>query len=430
MQEVRGSNPLSSTRSEAYTVPAGPRLGANAGAKCYAPGMGRRGFREDGIYFDHSGDCRDARNHKGCPGRWRGAISLGYGPEGKRIRRKVGGRTKQEVKEKLEDLHADLKDGVRSPDNRYTVSQAVEDWLRDGLAGRSEKTITLNRDVLKAVADRIGKTVLRELSAQDVRRVLTEIAATRSTRTVVVVHNALERAIRHAEANDYVRRNVASLVSPPSGQQGRPSKSLTLDQANTLLAAAAGVSLGAYVVLCLLTGVRTEEARALTWEHVDLDGDPAANPPVPPHVAVWRSVRAHGDTKTQKSKRTLRLPDRAVAALRELRIQQADQRLLAGDLWQDRDLVFCTSVGTPLDAANVRRAFKKITKAAGLGEDWTPRELRTSFVSLMSDSGVPVEEIARLVGHTSSRTTEVVYRRELRPVITTGAEVMDKILAG
>jgi integrase len=58
---------------------------------------------------------------------------------------------------------------------------------------------------------------------------------------------------------------------------------------------------------------------------------------------------------------------------------------------------------------------------------WTPRELRHSFVSLMSSSGVPVEEIARLAGHSSTRTTEVVYRRELRPVLTTGAEVMDKI---
>ena len=40
---------------------------------------------------------------------------------------------------------------------------------------------------------------------------------------------------------------------------------------------------------------------------------------------------------------------------------------------------------------------------------------------------MPVEEIARLAGHASSRTTEVIYRRELRPVITTGAEVMDQI---
>ena len=341
----------------------------------------------------------------------------------------MGGRTKQEVKDKLEALHADLSVGIAAPDGRYTVGQAIEDWLRDGLDGRAEKTVTLNRGALKPFVDRIGKRLLRELTAQDVRQVLTDIAATRSSRTVVVAHNAIERAIRHAEANDHVRRNVASLVRPPSGQPGRPSKSLTLDQLMTLMAAAEESPLGAYVVLCLLTGIRAEEAKALTWEHVDLNGDPAAVPPVPPHVAVWRSVRAHGDTKTEKSKRTLRLPERAVAALRVHLIQQADQRLLAGELWQDRDLVFCTSVGTPLDAANVRRSFKKITNSAGLGDNWKPLELRTSFVSLMSDSGVPVEEIARLVGHTSSRTTEVVYRRELRPVITTGAEVMDEIFS-
>ena len=166
--------------------------------------MSRRGFREDAIYFDHSGDCRDARSHKGCAGRWRGAVSLGYGADGKRIRRKVGGRTKQEVKDKLEALHADLSVGIAAPDGRYTVGQAIEDWLRDGLDGRAEKTVTLNRGALKPFADRIGKRPLRELTAQDVRQVLADIAASRSSRTVVVAHNAIERAIRHAEANDYV----------------------------------------------------------------------------------------------------------------------------------------------------------------------------------------------------------------------------------
>ncbi|HEX2742868.1 MAG TPA: tyrosine-type recombinase/integrase [Streptosporangiaceae bacterium] len=391
--------------------------------------MGRRGSGDDAIYFDHSGDCRDARLHKGCPGRWRGAVSLGYGPDGKRIRRKVSGQTKQDVKDKLGKLHSDLEAGVRAPVARYTVGQAIEDWLREGLDGRSEKTVALYRQVLQFVVERMGKVVLRELTAQDVRRVLAEAAGTRSSRTVGIMHNSLERAIRHAEANDYVRRNVAALVKPPSGQAGRPSRSLTLEQAGSLLAAAIASPLGAYVVLCLLTGVRTEEARALTWDHVDLDGNAASDPPTPPYVAVWRSVRAHGDTKTQRSRRTLQLSERAVRALREHQVRQADQRRLAGDLWQDRGLVFCTSVGSPLDASNVRREFRKITKAAGLGGHWAPRELRTSFVSLMSGSGVPVEEIARLAGHSSSRTTEVVYRRELRPVITTGAEVMDKIFS-
>jgi integrase len=90
-------------------------------------------------------------------------------------------------------------------------------------------------------------------------------------------------------------------------------------------------------------------------------------------------------------------------------------------------LVFASAVGTPLDPSHVRRAFRKTCTAAGIGENWSPRELRHTFVSIMSEQGVPVEEIARLVGHSTTSTTETVYRRELRPVISTGAEIMDNV---
>ena len=71
--------------------------------------------------------------------------------------------------------------------------------------------------------------------------------------------------------------------------------------------------------------------------------------------------------------------------------------------------------------------FKRICTEAGAWDGWTPRELRTTFVSLLSHRGVSIEEIARLAGHASTRTTEIVYRRELRPVITTGTEIMDEL---
>ncbi len=72
--------------------------------------------------------------------------------------------------------------------------------------------------------------------------------------------------------------------------------------------------------------------------------------------------------------------------------------------------------------------FRDICARAGLEPgEWTPRELRHSFVSLMSDAGVPLEEIARLVGHGSTKVTETVYRKQLRPVLTGGAEVMDTL---
>jgi integrase len=117
----------------------------------------------------------------------------------------------------------------------------------------------------------------------------------------------------------------------------------------------------------------------------------------------------------------------ATDALRALKDEQAADRQAAGTRQSEQDLVFATRSGAALDAANVRREFRAICKAATIGHGWTPRELRHSFVSLMSASGVPVEEIARLAGHASSHTTEVVYRRELRPILTTGAEIMDTI---
>jgi integrase len=381
--------------------------------------MNRRGWGDDGIYFDHRAECRDAANHKGCDGRWRGVVSLGFGPDGKRLRKKVSGKTKTEVKDRLRALHSDLSVGVRTT-HSYTVESAVADWLASGLPGRAQKTIEANRDSLRPLLVGIGKIPLADLTAHDVRTALARMARTHATRTVQKGHNCLTRAIRQAEGQDLVRRNVSALVDTPRGQEGRPSQSLTLDQAKALLEAAEKSRLHAYIVLCLLTGIRSEEARALTWEHVDLEAGT---------VSVWRSVRAHGDTKTQRSRRTLKLPQSAIDALRKQEERQAKERAGAGPLWQEHGLVLATSVGTPFESHNLRRDFRKVTKAAGIGERWVPKELRTSFVSLMSHSGVPVEEIARLAGHSSSRTTETIYRRELRPVITTGAEVMDQIFS-
>jgi len=388
----------------------------------------RRGFGEDGIYLDA------ARN------RYMGAVSLGYGPDGKRIRRKVSGKTKQEVRAKLRALHDELNTAVKSS-RTYTVRQTVEDWLREGLDGTSERTRTLYEGLLEPVVEMIGARPLRDLSAGDVRSALGQLVTRYSTRSLQITRNCLERAIRHAEADDLVGRNVAALVKSPRGRTGRPSKSFTLDQAKALLAAAEKTRWHAYVALSLLAGIRTEEARALRWDHVvtwvvDATGwqpvttagfDAARAGEDRYAIYVWRAERHGGDTKTEKSRRTLALPQRCVEALRQHYTLQARDRLRAGEIWQDHDLIFASRIGTPLTANNVIRAFRIITKKAGLGEDWVPREMRHTFVSVLSANGVPVESIALLAGHERTATTELVYRHEIRPALTQGAEVMDKI---
>ena len=383
----------------------------------------RRGHGEDSIYWDESRK------------RYIGAVDLGFSPAGTRIRKKVSGKTKVEVRDKLRELHKETDAGLR-PRRRYTVGDALEDWLAHGVDGLSERTVTLYRGtIVKALNEQLGSVRLTELTVSDVQGALAAMAPRLSTRTLQIAHNVLVRAIRQAEGDDLVGRNVAALVDTPKGRQaGRPSKALTLEQTAALMAAAKGTALEAYIVLSLLSGVRTEEARALRWDHivawVDGQWQPVSEAGFDHEqlaVFVWRADRAGGDTKTPKSRRTVELPRKCVEALREQRVRQVKDRLSAGPHWKDHNLVFASAVGTMLDDHNVRRQFRVITEAAGLGKTWVPRELRHTFVSLLSAHGVSAEAIALLVGHQQTATTELVYRHQIVPALTRGAEVMDQI---
>jgi hypothetical protein len=175
---------------------------------------------------------RDAAN-----GTWVGAISLGWRPDGSRIRRKVTGRTKTEVREKLKKLQAEADAGLKTSAS-YTVAKAVDDWAAEALDGLADKTVRSHVDLLRPVTMLIGNVSLRDLTAHDVRQALIKLAEARSTRTIASTHNVLVRAIRHAQVNDHVGRNVASFVKPPQGKTGRPSRAMNAAEAAALLAVA------------------------------------------------------------------------------------------------------------------------------------------------------------------------------------------------
>ena len=364
--------------------------------------------------------------------RWIGVVSQGYAANGKRRTTWVSGRTKTEAKTRLREAQRARDAGLPVARRDYTVRQAVDSWLEHGLAGRDRSTMT-NRTILarKHLLPALGSRRLTELTADEVDRWLAAESGQLSTNTLAKLLSILRQSIRRAQARDLVHRNVALLCEAPKGTRGRPSKSLSMEQASRLLTAAEGTSMHAYVVVSLLTGARTEELRALTWNHLDLEGHASGLPPTPPSIQLWRSVRTGSETKTKRSRRTLELPALCLDALREHRRRQLAQRIRMGERWVDNDLVFATQCGTELDAANVRRPFRKVVAAAGLeASEWTPRELRHSFVSLLSSSGVPIEDIAHLVGHASTSVTEKVYRKELRPVLSRGATAMDTLFGG
>lgn len=370
---------------------------------------------EDSIYWDKSKN------------RFVGAVSLGYTAAGKRNRPKVSGKTKTEVRRKLRDLKKDLDAGVKTSAS-YTVAQAVNDWLAQGLKGREETSIGTYRILAHThITPYLGAAKLRDLDADELDEWLEERATVLATQSLRMVHSILRRSISHGQRRNKVARNVADLVQVPEGRSGRPSKSLSLEQGEAVLRAKEGSWIHAYVVLSLLVGVRPEEARPLAWSHVHIDPQEGDRP----HVDVWRSVRRHGDTKTRKGRRSLAMPQQVATVLRAHKARQTVACSAAGAPWTDESLVFPTEEGELRSSLNVRRNFRALLKEAGFEDpqSWTTRELRTSFVSLLSDHGIPIEVIARVVGHSGTDVTEKVYRKQLRPVISEGAEAMDSIFS-
>ncbi|WP_298454845.1 tyrosine recombinase XerC [uncultured Cellulomonas sp.] len=355
--------------------------------------------------------------------------TVGYDGRGKRIVRKGTGKSEtaalRALRERIKEYEAGLVVGA----DRYTVKQAVEEWLQLGHARTSARTLEKDTHLAKHVIEHLGARKVKDLRPDEVERWLRLLAGSMTNRTLADVRSVLNRSVKRAMAHGMVTRNVVELVETPRGRAGRGSRSMTMQEAADVLTLTAGHPMHAYIVVSLVTGLRTEEVRALRWDHVDLEGDPDAG--LPPSVAVWRSVRMGGDTKTAKSRRTIALSGLAVAVLKRHRTAQTAARFAAGSRWQESGLVFTSQVGTVLDASNVRDLFRDaLALVPGIEPaQWTPRDLRHSFASIMSERGVPLEEISRLLGHSGTAVTEAVYRKELRPVIQTGAQVMDAVFA-
>lgn len=359
--------------------------------------------------------------------RWRAQASAGYDARGKRIYVTRWGKSQSAALAALRAALRDREKGITPKAERYTVGEAVRDWLDYGLTGRDPNTIKSFASVADShVIPALGGARVKDLAVRDVEKWLHEMSHKVGKATLKKARAVLSRSLRRAVAHELAIRNVAEHVDLPEGRPGRPSKSFTAAQADLILKGTESHRMHAYILVSMLTGARTEEMRELTWNDVVLKSSGG----VPPHMMVWRSVRRNGDTKTRKSRRTIALPQLCVDALIKHRRVQAEARQAAGERWKPGPgYVFTDTIGGQLDVNNVRRDFRVALKGVpGIDEtQWTPRELRHSFVSLLSDAGMRIEDISRLVGHSGTSVTELVYRHQIRPVVETGAEVMDAI---
>jgi len=236
-----------------------------------------------------------------------------------------------------------------------------------------------------------------------------------------VLRTALNLAVRWGN----VHRNVAALTTPPRGQQ-REMRVLTAAQGQMFLAEVRDNRLGALYTVVLAMGLRQGEALAVRWADVDLDDGT---------LAVRRALQRIDGTltfvepKSRQSSRTLRLPLFAIASLRTHRIRQREERLVAGSLWEEGDLLFSTALGRPLDARNVVRQFKRHLQRAGL-PDIRFHDLRHSCATLLLAQGVPARAVMDTLGHSQISLTLGTYSHVTAELQGQVADTMDRALGG
>jgi len=359
-------------------------------------------------------------------GLWIGTASVGWDDEGRRIRKTVSAKTRNEALAKLRVVQRHLEDGLPVPDASLTVEQLVERWYDEVLRHQVAMSAADNyRSIAKRhVYPTLGKKRLSNLTVGDVDRLISsKVDAGYSTSTVRRIRSILAQALDQAIRWGSVNRNVATLSRPPK-QHRSEGRTMTPEEARTLLAAVKGHRNEALYALMLSTGLRRGEALGLQWQ--DFDSKSGV-------LQIRRQLKREGgvlvtsDTKTARSRRAVNLPMPMVTTLKDHRARQAKEAKDLGAAWQDSGFIFVTSVGTPMDPRNLLREFKSICVDAGLG-NWHVHELRHSAASIMLAMGVPLQVVSEVLGHASIRMTADVYGHILAPDRQAAADAMGRAL--
>lgn len=373
-----------------------------------------------------------------------GSGSISYNRDRKRYevrltidgrRRKVVGKTQDEAWERADLLRRSTDVSVTLPPE-VTVGRFLNYWLTEVLPDADLSQVTRDgyeRMCRLYLVPTLGRIRIDQLTPQHVRSMMRKLREQGlSPNTIRQARSVLRRALRTAEADGLVTRNVAKIVD--GVKVGRSSgRTLTPEQARKLLDGARGHECGALLTVLLSLGLRKGEALGLSWPDLELDA-------TPPTLTVTKSVKktSNGalyidEPKTTGSVRRLHLPAPTVDVLRAHRIEQAEQRLAFGPGWGGDwaryDLVFTTSIGTPMDPDRVNRMIKSLTTEL-LGEPASPHVMRHTAASLLLAQNVPLKTVSEMLGHSSIRVTADVYGHLLEPARTEAADAMTEALWG
>lgn len=353
-------------------------------------------------------------------GHWRCAVKL---PDG--TRRTYYGKTKEDVEAKLLDAQHAIKHNAPMPPPRtLTVGTYVTDWLedqRDHL--RPSTTAGYLANIKHHIVPSLGTVKLADLQPADVRRLHRESKARGlGARSVRYVHMTLNRALKQAEADGVVGRNVAVLAKPPGAERKR-IQPFTPAEALRFLDTVKGDPLEPLYVTTLGLGLRRGEVLGLRWSDVNWTAQ---------QITVAGQLQRVKDVgivwvapKTDASIAVIDVPEFVMDAL----VAQKDrQAFLSGSpRWRNSGYVFTTEQGGPLEPDNVTHRFPKFLKDHDLRHQRF-HDLRHSTASLLLARGVPLWQVSKILRHAGIAITSDTYGHLYAETSRAAADVMNAFM--
>ncbi|RBY74608.1 site-specific integrase [Geodermatophilus sp. TF02-6] len=360
-------------------------------------GNNKRASGESSIYRDEDG-------------RWHRFVSMGKKENGRRDRRHVSGAKRADVVAKVRAIEAKRDAGVIDAAGRApTVGEWLDHWL-DNIAARKVRARTLEsyRSTVRLhLRPGIGHHRLDRLQPEHLERLYGALSDKGlSPASILRAHRVLSRALRVASQRAKVARNVATLVDPPTVKRPKTALPLSAQEARKVMDAAQTHRNAARWTVALAVGLRQSEALALRWSDVDL-----ANGTLSVRRGLHR-ISGRGlvyeEPKADHSRRNLALPAQLVDALKAQRAAQLEERIAAGPLWEDHDLVFAQPNGRPIERKSDWRAWKTLLRQASVREVRLHDGRHTTATLLLSE-GVHPRVVMEVLGHAQMRTTTDTY---------------------
>ena len=373
-------------------------------------GVARRGFGEGSIY-------------PRSDGRWVSYLRMADG------RKKFfTGRTREAVKERLQEAQRQAHAGQLVMGRDQSVAQYLERWLAEAVRHSVRPMTYLNYDLcVRRLLPHIGRVRLRALTPEHIQHAIGKLLeGGLAPRTVRQVHMVMRCSLKQAVLWRLVASNPSDAVKPPRAER-KEMRTLSEEDVRRLLAVTAGTRHHSLWIFLVTTGVRLGEALALRWSDIDF---------VEGLATIRRALqRQRGvglvfvEPKSSKGRRTVPFPPETIDVLRAHRKDLDRERHEAEKRWQENDLVFPSPTGQPRDMTYLSFTFHRGLERAGL-----PRlrihDLRHTAATHLLNKHVHPKVVQELLGHSTIAITLDTYSHVMPALAKDASSHMSSLVQG